>query len=206
MRSRAPLALMEQLVMVLVFALAAALCLQVFVLSDRTSRRNEARDRAVLEAQNAAEELKSVRGDFDRLTDLRGGTWNGLLWGVSYDENWQLLTDGGQAAYYLLAAPADSGDPLLGQAEVTVFTAGGDVLASLPVAWQVPGAVGSAAEQDAARVGEIAALYHGQITYPDGDVRTGTVRAGVGAYPVPCGGGPAYTGFQVAWQEVGGDA
>ena len=54
MRSKAPLALMEQLVMVLVFALAAALCVQVFVLSYQTSRRNEARDRAVLEAQNAA--------------------------------------------------------------------------------------------------------------------------------------------------------
>ena len=34
MRSKTPLALMEQMVMVLVFALAAALCLQVFVVSD----------------------------------------------------------------------------------------------------------------------------------------------------------------------------
>ena len=58
MRSKAPLALMEQLVMVLVFALAAALCVQVFVLSSRTSRWNESRDRAVVEAQNAAELLK----------------------------------------------------------------------------------------------------------------------------------------------------
>lgn len=30
MRSKAPLALMEQIIMVLVFALSAALCLQVF--------------------------------------------------------------------------------------------------------------------------------------------------------------------------------
>ena len=72
MRSKAPLALMEQLVMVLVFALAAALCVQAFVLSDQTSRRNEARDRAVLEAQNAAEELKSVHGDFQQMTELYG--------------------------------------------------------------------------------------------------------------------------------------
>ncbi|MEI3306106.1 MAG: hypothetical protein V8R40_08850 [Dysosmobacter sp.] len=47
MRSKAPLALMEQLVMVLVFALAAALCVQVFVLSGQTSRWNAARDRAL---------------------------------------------------------------------------------------------------------------------------------------------------------------
>ena len=40
MKSKAPLALMEQLVMVLVVALAAALCLQAFTLADQISRRN----------------------------------------------------------------------------------------------------------------------------------------------------------------------
>ena len=132
MRSKAPLALMEQLVMVLVFALAAALCVQVFVLSDRTSRRNEARDRAVLAAQNAAEEVKSVRGDFAQAAELYGGTWNGQLWGRSYDADW--ARDGDD--YHVLVTPADSGDALLGAAEVTVYTAEGDLLFTLPVAWQ----------------------------------------------------------------------
>ena len=126
------MALMEQLVMVLVFALAAALCVQVFVLSDRTSRRNEARDRAVLTAQNAAEEVKSVRGDFALAADLYGGTWNGQLWGRSYDADW--ARDGDD--YHVLVTPADSGDALLGAAEVTVYTAEGDLLFTLPVAWQ----------------------------------------------------------------------
>ncbi len=36
-QSEAPLALMEQMVMLLVFALAAALCLQAFVRSDTES-------------------------------------------------------------------------------------------------------------------------------------------------------------------------
>lgn len=91
MRSKAPLAMMEQLVMVLVFALAAALCLQVFVLSDKTSRRNEARDRAVLEAQNTAEELKSLRGDFAQAAELYGGAFDGQTWGRSYDADWTVL-------------------------------------------------------------------------------------------------------------------
>ena len=52
MKSKAPLALMEQLVMVLVFALAAALCVQAFFASDRMSRQGEARDRAVLLADS----------------------------------------------------------------------------------------------------------------------------------------------------------
>ena len=126
------MALMEQLVMVLVFALAAALCVQVFVLSDRTSRRNKDRDRAVLAAQNAAEEVKSVRGDFALAAALYGGTWNGQLWGRSYDADWARNGDD----YHVLVTPADSGDALLGAAEVTVYTAEGDLLFTLPVAWQ----------------------------------------------------------------------
>ena len=135
MRSKAPLAMMEQLVMVLVFALAAALCLQVFVLSDKTSRRNEARDRAVLEAQNTAEELKSLRGDFAQAAELYGGTFDGQTWGRSYNTDWE-REDDSEAAYHILAIRTDNGDPLLGCAEVTVFTAEGDLLFSLPVAWQ----------------------------------------------------------------------
>ena len=65
MRSKAPLALMEQMVMVLVFALAAALCLQAFALADRISRQNAERDQALVAAQNAAEQVKQVRGDWD---------------------------------------------------------------------------------------------------------------------------------------------
>ena len=63
MRSKTPLVLMEQLVMVLVFAMAAAICLQVFGLSDRLSKENEARAEAALLAQNTAEELKSSYGE-----------------------------------------------------------------------------------------------------------------------------------------------
>ena len=61
MRSKSPLALMEQLVMVLVFALAAALCVQAFVLADGRSQQTVDRDHALLEAQNVAETLKSCR-------------------------------------------------------------------------------------------------------------------------------------------------
>ena len=62
MKSRAPLVMMEQLVMVLVFALAAAVCVRIFALSDRLSLENETRDRAVAAVQNAANgSLRSLR-------------------------------------------------------------------------------------------------------------------------------------------------
>ena len=59
MKNKASLALMEQLVILLVFALCAALCLQAFVGADRIARENEARDEAVILAQNTAESLKA---------------------------------------------------------------------------------------------------------------------------------------------------
>ena len=73
MKSRAPLALMEQTVMVLVFALAAALCLRAFVLADGISRRVEATDRAVLWAESAADTLKARNGDLAQAAAELGG-------------------------------------------------------------------------------------------------------------------------------------
>ena len=63
MKSKASLQLMEQLVMILVFALAAALCLQVFARSAEISRETARQDQAVILAQNAAEVLKATSGD-----------------------------------------------------------------------------------------------------------------------------------------------
>ena len=60
MKSKAPLALMEQIVMLLVFALAAALCLQAFVKSDQISRESQARSNAALAVQNTAETIRYI--------------------------------------------------------------------------------------------------------------------------------------------------
>lgn len=59
MKHRASLTLMELLVIVLVFALCAALCLRVFVAADGISQENHLRDEATLLAQNTAEALKA---------------------------------------------------------------------------------------------------------------------------------------------------
>ena len=63
MKSKVSLQLMEQLIMILVFALAAALCLQVFAKAGEISRQTERYDRAVTLAVNAAEVLKATAGD-----------------------------------------------------------------------------------------------------------------------------------------------
>ena len=126
MKSKAPLALMEQLVMVLVFALAAALCLQVFAFAQETSRRHEARDRAVTAAQTAAETLKACAGDFEEAAERLEGTWDGDVLTVTM----------GEGGYLLTAAEQTSGQALLGRAEITVTAPQGEVLFVLPAAWQ----------------------------------------------------------------------
>lgn len=125
MSSKAPLVLMEQLVMVLVFALAAALCVQAFALADRISQQNEARDQAVLAAQSTAELLKHCRGDYAEAASRLGGSWDG-----------ETLELSREAACHVRVLPTESGIPLLGTAEVLVCSAEGEVLFSLPAAWQ----------------------------------------------------------------------
>lgn len=135
MKHKAPLNLMEQLVMVLVFALAATVCLQVFVLSDRISRNCEARDRAVLAAQSAAEVLKGSAGNYGQAAQILGGTVDGQQWQLYYDEEW-LHTAEDTCSYSLTAVAADSGHALLGAADITVYDREGNILLTLPVAWQ----------------------------------------------------------------------
>lgn len=70
MKSKTSLLLMEQLVMLLVFALAAALCLQVFAKAEVISADTAHRDQAVVLARNAAELLKSTDGDLQAVRAL----------------------------------------------------------------------------------------------------------------------------------------
>ena len=134
MRSKTPLAMMELLVMLLVFALAAALCVQVFVFADGDSRRDAARDRALAEAQNAAECLKSLRGDYAAAAQTLGGDWDGESWTIAWDEDWAPVSEA-ESAYRLEVLPG-GGTALLGSAELTAYTTDGEVLCALRTAWQ----------------------------------------------------------------------
>ena len=137
MKSRAPLALMEQAVMVLVFALAAALCLRAFVLADGISRRVEATDRAVLWAESAADTLKARNGDLAQAAAELGGNLDGQRWTISLDENWRETA--GEPTYTLTAQPIQSGQPLLGRTQIDVAEKNGESLFSLEVCWQEAG-------------------------------------------------------------------
>lgn len=139
MRSKAPLVLIELAVMLLVFALAAALCLKAFVWSDAQSAESAAGDRAWIAAQNAAELLKYSGGDFRRAAQMGGGSSQGESWVILYDENWNVTDEG--YTYTLRAVPCESGLKYLGRAEVVVCQNSLE-LAALEVCWQEVDAYG----------------------------------------------------------------
>lgn len=105
MREKAPLLLMEQLLMVLVFALAAAVCVQAFVLSDRLSKDSEALDHAVVAAENAAEAWKHAEGDLTLLLQAEGGQLSQGLWWQLLDEDWKITEETADACYTVEVFP-----------------------------------------------------------------------------------------------------
>lgn len=142
MKSKAPLVLMEQMVMLLVFALAAALCLQAFVKSDEMSRRSEDRDRAMTLCQTTAETVRHFGGDvspaLEKAAERLGYSIDhGILW-QEFDEDWNPVEFG---VYRLDAEGIPSDVPGLNRVSVCVmkgFNAGEEleILFQIEVAWQ----------------------------------------------------------------------
>lgn len=123
MKNKASLVLMELLVMILVFALAAAVCLGIFVKSDEISRSTHLRDRAVVLAQNGAEVMKACAGEADTAADKLDGFVNGDVITVCREE------------LVMTIAKVPSQIPGLGSGAVQVWQ--GDVcLFVLEFAWQ----------------------------------------------------------------------
>lgn len=111
MKSKVTLVLTELLIMILVFSLAAAVCLQVFVRAGEISRRTALRDEASILAQNAAELLKATGGDLEQASALCDGALR----------------------LELEKLPADI--PGLGEAQIRVYS-GEELLVSFRTGWQ----------------------------------------------------------------------
>lgn len=138
MKSKAPLMLMEQIVMLLVFAIAAALCVQAFVKSEELSTRSESRDRAVVEVQTAAETLRYYSGDYSRAAEELGYRPGDDGFFARFDRDWKLLSDpDGEYEYELTAERLEPGEDGLGCAAVRVMRENEEqALFSVEVMWQ----------------------------------------------------------------------
>lgn len=132
MKNKSTLVMIEHIVMLLVFVLAATVCVRMFVLSEKLSRTYEATDRAVLVAQNMAELLKC--GGLTEFAEETGAVQTGEnLWMVCYDKEWK-GTEKSSAEFAAEVTCTESGGLFHG--EVVISTAAGEELFRLPVAWQ----------------------------------------------------------------------
>ena len=107
MKSKSPLIMLEQLMMLLVFALAAAICVRAFVRADRMSETQYAADRAVMLCRSAAELYKAETGDYRELVyrltgDGTEGEYTETEALVYYDENWDPVATEEQSEYVLI--------------------------------------------------------------------------------------------------------
>lgn len=140
MSKKSHLVLIELMIMLLIFSLTAALCLQVFAWSSDEAENIENRDKAMLKAQTAAEIIKAFGGDFAEAAEELGGAYSAaddeLV--VCYTVDWECSEAADVAAYwqFRLTAKRDASDALLERAEISVESQDGEMIFQIPVCWQ----------------------------------------------------------------------
>ena len=134
--SKDPLVLMEQVIMVLVFALAAALCIQAFALARTNSLRITERDHAMNISQTLAETVKAYAGDQKEVCKELGGRIEGKQLVFYYDSDWKEIGEPEDAAYQAVFAEEKS-ERFCRYGKITVSDTEHDrEVFSIRVAWQ----------------------------------------------------------------------
>ena len=123
MKSKAPLVLMEEVIMVLAFAFAMAVCMKIFVFSYDVSNETKNASVAMFEAQNMAETIKRTGGE------LFGEDNEKIIY---YDKDWNETSE--KEDFYMAVVKTDAHEGT-GRAEITVYD-GEKVLFDIPVVWQ----------------------------------------------------------------------
>ena len=131
-RSRSTLFLMEQIVVITVFAICAAVCVKILAVSflitvDAVDTRN-----ALLVAESAAESHKAFGGDITRIAELLGGAADAIndIIVIYYDSNWQPVLE----AYGSFALRLELYESSVIFAYITVSRTDGEELISLTAA------------------------------------------------------------------------
>jgi len=91
-RSKSGLFLMEMIIAICFFAVASAICVQLFIAAHAMSRQSADIQMAVMNAQAAAAAFKIVGSDTDTLANVLQGYYigDGEVW-VPFNEQWEPL-------------------------------------------------------------------------------------------------------------------
>ena len=130
-RSRSTLFLMEQLIVIAVFAICASVCVKILSVSFLMVVESVDTRNALLVAESAAEGYKAFSGDMLRTAEALGvpGSYAGGSMTVFYDENWHPVPEA--EGVFMLRFWRNG--PVLSELEVVNLTTG-DVLINFSVA------------------------------------------------------------------------
>lgn len=101
--SKTPLFLMELIIMLFIFSVAAAISLRVFAEAKNIATESQALDFATIECQKAAELWKNNKGDLEQTAQQMDGIQTDHGFWVWYDKNWQKTDQ--QSTYSLHLSP-----------------------------------------------------------------------------------------------------
>lgn len=122
MKNKSSLALIELCIMLLVLALASALCLRIFAWAEQRAKENAARDLALVQMQSVAEKIKAA-GNIEEVTKTMETTWDGNSWRIDGED------------YEIRIMPMEDQEENLGCAYLEAIYRDA-VLASFSVSWQ----------------------------------------------------------------------
>ena len=141
-RSRSTLFLIEQLIVIAVFAMCAAACARILTAAYFNAIDSRDINNAILYAENGAESFKTTSGDLGTVAEIMGGFFTSSNTGgnvtVFFDNRWQVSSEV-DARYILLleSRNADAALPNLVTGDLSVERSNGDKLISFPVAARV---------------------------------------------------------------------
>jgi len=137
-RSKSTLFLIEQLIVIAVFAICAVACISILTAAYFNANDSNARSNAILKAEGAAEVFKATGDDMNAIRDILGGT-SGVRYNypgvtVYYDSAWQISNEN-NASYILHIGYYPSGlNDTLVIADLTVDKITGEQLIAFPLA------------------------------------------------------------------------
>jgi len=140
-RSRSTLFLIEQLVVIAVFAICAVACISILTASYFNARDTSSTGHAIPMAESGAEIFKATGGDYAQSAYLLGGIMQmgdpgTVVITVYYDEHWKVSIEAhaNYVLYLVIDSPRNPEDYALVTGELTLERITGEELISFPVA------------------------------------------------------------------------
>ena len=129
--SKSTLFLMEQIIVIAVFALCAAVCVNIFVESYLMTVGSRQKNDAIIIAENYAECYKAVSGDLNAAASIIGASLSNGALKTYYNDEWNVCAEDDAAFLVTLRQYRDGA---LHKGDISVNKTDGEVIVNFSVA------------------------------------------------------------------------